>query len=396
MIALGIPEKNAIGVDFLNVATMLYDYINHTSELKDISDMNVVLNRIVLINSISQKQVSNLFEYKEDLQLSQSDIGTLYTLNFVTEKMQKDISDDLSGSNFSTISEFFDALTENFVLRAIENPDGSTNAKTVIMTLYKQIGIDNELINNASESVYRNVSNHYYSDYQALKKAFEDACNSKNNSNNGGVGTGKGSSNTGGNSIAAPNQNTSQLIQELPHDIFNDIAGVEWAKEAIVNLAEKGIIAGKGNNEFCPNDNITREEFVKMVVAAFFEDVEPKEISFSDITDDSWSKIYIMKAYGCGIISGYSDDLFGAKNHVTRQDMAVILYRAALKKGIEFDDSSSKTFQDENELPEYAIEAVNKLYNANIINGIESDVFGGRALATRAQAAKMIFGLISE
>ena len=47
--------------------------------------------------------------------------------------------------------------------------------------------------------------------------------------------------------------------------IFDDINGVAWAKKEIEYLAEKGILNGKSDRHFNPNDNITREEFVEAV-----------------------------------------------------------------------------------------------------------------------------------
>ena len=47
---------------------------------------------------------------------------------------------------------------------------------------------------------------------------------------------------------------------------FVDLNTVEWAYEAIMALADNGIVNGKTDNEFYPNDKVTREEFAKLLV----------------------------------------------------------------------------------------------------------------------------------
>ena len=53
-----------------------------------------------------------------------------------------------------------------------------------------------------------------------------------------------------------------------------------WAHEAIEYLAENDVINGDGNGNFLPDNNITREEFVKMIVLAFNIAESADSISF--------------------------------------------------------------------------------------------------------------------
>ena len=60
-----------------------------------------------------------------------------------------------------------------------------------------------------------------------------------------------------------------------------------------------------------------------------------------------------------------------------------------------FADSAKKTFADENEISDYAKEAVNALYNNGLINGIDGSRFAPANHATRAEAAKIIYNLLN-
>ena len=79
---------------------------------------------------------------------------------------------------------------------------------------------------------------------------------------------------------------------------------------------------------------------------------------------------------------------------VTRQDMAAILYRTAKYKGIPLPDGSDNSFADSDEIAQYALEAVNSLAEAHVINGMDTDHFAPNGYATRAQAAKMVYELL--
>lgn len=87
--------------------------------------------------------------------------------------------------------------------------------------------------------------------------------------------------------------------------------------------------------------------------------------------------------------------MFGSSDNITRQDMAVIIYRAAQATGVELDETNEgKTFDDDMSVAAYAKEAVDMLVRAGVINGISETEFAPLANATRAQAAKMTYELV--
>lgn len=390
--ALGIDSRNLEKIDSEKLALMVYNYIAQNGDFAKESDLELFLDKCMVIQLTKEGEVSNLFSFDSELELSESKIGNLYKLSFVTEELMQEITKELAGGEYKTTEDFYKALTEKFVLNAVENPDGTNNVRKVIKELYSEIGIDEKKLEKATDSVYSKIAYKQYASYSALKEAFLAACAKTNKTPSGGGG---GGSYSGGvsysNNVQAPAVNA---ITPIPKEIFDDLDGAKWAKDAIISLAEKKIISGKDENKFCPNDNITREEFTKLVVCAFLSDSKEADISFEDVDENRWSYAYIRKAYAEEIVSGKSEHYFGASENITRQDMASILYRAALKKGIAFTSDINKRFADEESIPEYAVEAVNKLYNANVVSGMSEGRFEGDGFATRAQAAKMIDALL--
>ena len=89
------------------------------------------------------------------------------------------------------------------------------------------------------------------------------------------------------------------------------------------------------------------------------------------------------------------NDMFNKSGAITRQDMAVIIKRLADYKQFELPKVREYTsFNDAESIAEYAKDAVVYLYEAGIINGFEDGSFGPEVTTTRAQAAKIIWGML--
>lgn len=173
---------------------------------------------------------------------------------------------------------------------------------------------------------------------------------------------------------------------------FKDVADSHWAKESIETLAEKGILNGKGDGQFAPNDSVTREEFVKIIVVAFGLTEDGSDCSFNDVDKTAWSYPYIASANALGIVSGDGKS-FNPKSGVSRQDMAVIIYRVFEHMGLNV-SGNKISFDDNGDIAGYAKDAVDTLTAAGIINGMGDGTFAPKASVTRAQAAKVVCGLL--
>lgn len=230
---------------------------------------------------------------------------------------------------------------------------------------------------------------------------FECTVTKKSSGGSNGTGGSSGSSShiTGVGVITKPSATPVPIVAPTKAPVkqeFTDLGSVEWAKEAINALSERSVVNGKTATEFAPNDDITRAEFAKILINAFGL-VTPNSTvtALSDVTDsNAWYYEAIASAYNKGIITGYSDGSFGINDKVTREDMAVMVYRAAQYAKVNINVMKPETnFADANEISDYAVEAVNALQRAGVINGVSDTEFAPKATATRAQAAKMVYGL---
>lgn len=173
---------------------------------------------------------------------------------------------------------------------------------------------------------------------------------------------------------------------------FTDIQN-HWAKSNIEFLASREIVNGVKEDVFAPNSNITRAEFVKMLVNSLdgLNITSSKTQSFGDVKDGAWYASYINWAAEKGIVSGMGNGTFGANEAISRQDMAVIIGRFAKEMEINLNAQTNKvTFADDAKISGYAKDSVYTMQQAGIINGVGGNNFNAQGKATRAEVAKMI------
>lgn len=167
-----------------------------------------------------------------------------------------------------------------------------------------------------------------------------------------------------------------------------DIKG-HWAEAYIKDIVEKGIVSGDPDGNFRPDDNISREEFCKMIVlAAGISPIENPELEFADSEGiSSWARPYVAAAVKAGIIKGYDDNTFKPQKTINRAEIAVMAVRAL---GNDTSGDNKLLFTDVENIPGWALPAVAQAVDKEIITGFPDNTFRASDTASRAQAAKII------
>ncbi len=176
---------------------------------------------------------------------------------------------------------------------------------------------------------------------------------------------------------------------------FSDIEKPTWAKVKIEALAAREIVAGVGNSKFNPYGNVTRAEFIQMLMKAFELNDSSATTEFTDVKAGAWYYNSIATAQKLGIVSGKLDGSFGVKDQISRQDMAVMLYKTAKIAKINLASASVVQFTDKGQISEYAVEAVEAVQKAGIVSGVGDGIFAPKNKSTRAEASAIIYNLFS-
>ncbi len=206
-------------------------------------------------------------------------------------------------------------------------------------------------------------------------------------------GGGGGGSFGGGGITASPVEIPEDPTENGEVMSFNDVPVSYWAAEAVYALTKEGIVSGVGNDNFAPEEKVSRSQFAKMLVEAF--DIKASGTAvFKDADKNAWYYTYINAANGAGIINGYPDGTFGVDDAITRQDAAVMLARALNYKGIK-SEAETVSYNDAEKIAPYAADAIGTMLKAGIMSGRGNNNFDPEANMTRAEAATVFYRMLN-
>ena len=130
-----------------------------------------------------------------------------------------------------------------------------------------------------------------------------------------------------------------------------------------------------------PNQEVTRAEFVQMLVQALDLKAKASNHPFDDVKQGAWYESAILQAYQLGIVYGRDDGTFGVHDNIQRQEMAVMTYRALQAAGIDLKPSDAASeLTDAAAIADYAREAVIAMHQAGNLR------YAGRKLCSEGNS----------
>jgi hypothetical protein len=172
---------------------------------------------------------------------------------------------------------------------------------------------------------------------------------------------------------------------------FGDLTN-HWSKMNVEKLAARNIAFGKSEGIFAPDDYVTRAEFAVMITRALGITEEEGTMNFEDVK--GWYEEDISTAYEAGIINGRSDGKFYPNEKIQRKDMTVMIHNAlrftGKDKALKDKEGVLAMFIDSSEIDEYARECTALCVEVGIIMGRDTKEFDSDEYATRAEASAMI------
>ena len=184
------------------------------------------------------------------------------------------------------------------------------------------------------------------------------------------------------------------LMRGIDVPEFTDVPKDAWYHDYVYDLVYRGVVNGMTATTYEPEGKLTRAQFVKLLACSLEEAETLKTYEgqhpFTD-SEGHWAETYIAWAKDKGIVEGVSATEFDPEAPITREQMATIFGRYALKQGIELpkSDNAAGSFPDADKISEYAREFVELMRIAGILNGYEDGTFRPQGNATRAEAAKL-------
>ncbi|MCP1136268.1 S-layer homology domain-containing protein [Paenibacillus polysaccharolyticus] len=178
---------------------------------------------------------------------------------------------------------------------------------------------------------------------------------------------------------------------------FQDIQQLSWAHHAIEVLVSKGVIRGMSEAEYQPQSMIRRADFVTLLTNAL--ELQPdqgtKVERFADVPERVYYEQSVNTARTLGIIQGAGADRFSPASPITREEAAVMIYRAMQVIGMQplpEAESGLNDYKDTHLIKAYARDAIDSLTRSTIMEG-NNGSFHPQDTMTRAETAVLLYRL---
>jgi hypothetical protein len=192
---------------------------------------------------------------------------------------------------------------------------------------------------------------------------------------------------------------TSFAVIQRQAATYTDLGSdYDWAKTAIQHLSDQGILQGMNAQRFEPQAELTRAQWVTMLVQAAGTgpagtDGQEAPVSFGDVKADDWYAPYVTTAAAQGWLTGYPDGRFKPDAPITRMEISAILSRIAGHPPLDNQQREAvlSAYLDKDRIPEWARNGMADAVSYGWMTGRTADTLAPDAHATRAEAAVLLY-----
>ena len=171
---------------------------------------------------------------------------------------------------------------------------------------------------------------------------------------------------------------------------FADVKKDDWHYNCVKYVYENNLMQGTDNG-FEPESKMSRA----MLVTVLYRMAQPESVesthNFKDVAKGQWYSDAVAWAAANGIVSGITSTEFAPDSDISREQMALIIYRFAKMQGYNVSDASDlSNFADTSDVSDWAIDAIRWANKTELVNGTSETTLSPKATATRAQVAAIL------
>lgn len=177
------------------------------------------------------------------------------------------------------------------------------------------------------------------------------------------------------------------LLASTASASFSDVAPWDWSAPAVEYVQAHGLMNGVGEDTFDPYGTMSRGMLATVLHRSAGSPHSTAGLYFQDIEAGSW---YIDSVIWCAdvkIVTGVDATHFAPNDPVTREQVALMLWRLA---GWPQTRSSASVFSDASQINLWARGGVDWAYGAGVISGKPGGSFDPQGTATRSEVAQML------
>ena len=173
--------------------------------------------------------------------------------------------------------------------------------------------------------------------------------------------------------------------------LFEDVYSDDWYARDVYALVDHGLVSGYPDNTFRGGENITRAEFITILMNSDMTLSVLSSNSYVYLSDISnhWAEDNILSATEKGFVSGYDDGTFQPNQPITREEAFTIIHRIVKQCNINYTENNVNSFIDENDCSEWALESIKYLHRVGIVNGYNDNSVKPKDEITRGETASL-------
>ncbi len=184
---------------------------------------------------------------------------------------------------------------------------------------------------------------------------------------------------------------------DITHQQYPDVFDSYWASSDINRLTEQCVLEGYPDGMFKPNRKISRAEMAAMVVKGYNLDstTSTNALTFKDVPTNHWAYNYISKGVSENMIAGKTQDKFAPNDNISRTEALTIMAKGihCPMDSDKADEILSK-YKDGSSVPCWAKEHVAKaIENGALKHERNQDYIRPNDKTTRAEASSMLQGM---
>ena len=190
---------------------------------------------------------------------------------------------------------------------------------------------------------------------------------------------------------------------------FIDIRETDWFYDDVAFVFLNGLFKGISQNEFAPKMTMSRAMLATVIYrldTLFRSEGESKTVEtpkaayqnpFNDVPEGKYYTDAVKWAAANEILRGTGNGAFEPDKELTREQMAVILYRYMKYAKLEFAVTAEYIFfEDESSISDFAKEAMQVMNKLGIIKGVGNGIISPKKSATRAEIAAILHRFIEK
>ena len=171
---------------------------------------------------------------------------------------------------------------------------------------------------------------------------------------------------------------------------FTDVKSNDWYYQSVQYAYDNGLFSGVSHDSFAPGDSMDRSMLVTVLHSLDGKPATGKG-GFTDVADGAWYANAVAWAAEHGIVSGVSDSAFAPNGAITREQLAVMLYRYAQYKGYDVSKTADLSgYADQGSISDWAAQAVQWACGSGLMTGRSANSLAPAGTLTRAEAATML------